>query len=175
MILFRNDDILQVEVFSAKQQKRLNPSTAFESFLACDEIFEKYKYPQILVVLSEGIKYYTKWVKHIKKNQWRYRIELHGSKHYYYEKFTAKEGLKDLNEARNRLEQEFRCKITTWYTPYGGKHYPSWGEKVCKKLGLAYNNVKNDFPPKCFHYWHKGQVEDIKRIIEEDVQRQKTT
>mgnify|MGYP001571746641 FL=1 len=172
MINFRNDDILQVRVFSKKQGKRLKPDTAFQSFLKCDEVFEKYNYPQILAVLSEGINYYPDWVDYIKKNHYRYQIELHGFRHYYYNHdiHTAESAYKDLKRAKDELENTFQCKITTWFIPYGKKHYPLWREEVCQRLGLICDSpsVKNPF---MFHYWHRDQVEEVKKMIEEDVKR----
>ena len=175
MLEFRNDDILQVEVFSKKQRRRLHASTAFESFLKCDEMFAQYQYPCTLVVLSEGIEYYPEWVEHIRRNQWRYKIELHGSKHYYYENWTAEDAQNDLDEARNKLEDTFKCKITTWYVPYGKRHFPSWGQEVCDNLELDFDQTNNPFAPYRFHYWHVGQVEKVRRLLEANVKCTQTT
>ena len=175
MINFRNDDILQVRVFSKKQAKRLKPDTAFQSFLKCDEVFAKYKYPCILAVLSEGISYYPEWVDYIKENWFRYKIELHGFRHYYYNNFwTAEDAYRDLKRAKEILEETFSCKITTWYVPYGRKHYPSWGKEVADRLGIQYDSpsIKDPF---LFHYWHKDQAEEVRKLIEEDVKRASST
>lgn len=171
MVEFRNDDILQVEIFSKKHMRRMSSETAFSSFLKADEIFAKYQYHCTLVVLSEGIEYYPEWVDHIQRNQWRYKIELHGSKHYYYENWSPADAIKDLHEARNKIEETFRCKITTWYVPYGKRHFPVWGEDICNRLGLNFDQINNPFPLYRFHYWHEGQVEKVRQLIEEDVKR----
>jgi len=163
---FRNDDILQVEVFSHKQGRRLNPKIAFDLFKECDKIFERYDYPCILAVLSEGIDYYPEWVEYIKKNKHRYQIELHGSKHYYYNSLSEEEGYKDLKQAKEKIEKEFGVKVTTWVVPHGVKKSPEWGLRVCKKLGLEIAVLSNPKNPYMFHFWHKGQVARVKRMIE---------
>lgn len=164
----RNDDVLQVDAGSTHHGYRLRDKTPFEWFLWADSVFEEYNYPCILAVLSEGIDYYPKWVKHIKKHQHRYKIELHGSSHHQYKHFTAKEALEDLRQAKDKIEQEFNVKITTWYVPYSYKErkgFPNWGKEVCDELGIEFDVTEKKKLQYPFHYWHKEQVEKIHKII----------
>lgn len=165
LIELRNDDILQIGNGSTHHGYRLRVKTAWEWFLEADKVFEEYNYPCTLVVLSEGIDHYPEWVEHIKKNQHRYKIELHGSSHHYYQDMTSEEALKDLRQAKERIEQEFNTKVTTWYVPYGRKKFPVWGKEVCKKLGINFDVVEVDNYHYKFHYWHKKQVEKAHNFI----------
>ena len=165
---FRNDDVLQVGCSSLHHVCRLRCKTAWEWFLEADKVFEEYNYPCTLVILSEGIDYYPEWVEYIKKHQYRYNIELHGSSHRYYENMTAEEGYKDLLKAKEKIEKEFNVKITTWYIPYGKRHFPKWGEEVCKKLGINFDVVGRELKQHKFHYWHKEQVEKVHSVFKKN-------
>lgn len=165
MFELRCDDILQVGFGSAHQAYRLREKTAWEWFQWADQVFAEYNYPCTLAVLSEGIEHWPDWVKYIKANQYRFKIELHGSSHFYYCNMTAEEGYKDLKMAKERLEKEFNVPITTWYVPYGRRRYPDWGEEVCDKLGINFdvtNNPNRVFP---FHYWNREQVEEVNEMV----------
>ena len=165
MFELRDDDILEIGFGSAHHAYRLRVKNAWEWFKEADKVFEEYNYPCTLAVLSEGIDYWKEWVEHIKRNLHRYKIELHGSKHHYYDNMSMEEGLGDLKKARDLLEKEFKTPITTWYVPYGKRHYPKWGEEVCDKLGLNFDATKNPNRIFNFHYWHKEQVEEINEMV----------
>ena len=163
----RMDDVLQVNPGSAHHCYRLRNKTPWEWFLEADSVFEEYDYPCILTLLSEGIDHYPKWVKHIKKHQHRYKIELHGSFHHQYKQFTAEKALKDLRGAKDKIEKEFNIKVTTCYVPYSYKKrkgFPDWGQEVCDKLGIEFDVTKKE-RQFIFHYWHKEQVEKAHKIV----------
>ena len=166
MLEIRNDDVLQVGWSSFHHYCRLINKSSWEWFLEADKIFEKYNYPCTLVVLADGIEKLPHWVEHIKKNQHRYKIELHGSSHHYYCNMTEEEGYKDLLHAKEKIEKEFNVKIESWYVPYGKRKFPKWGPKVCKRLGINFDVVGRDVKQYKFHYWHKGQVEKVKKTIQ---------
>jgi len=170
MLEIRIDDVLQVGWGSLHHYCRLRDKSAWEWFLETDKIFEKYDYPCTLVVLSEGIDYYPKWVEYIKKYQRRYKIELHGSSHHYYDKMTAEEGYKDLLQAKDKIEKEFDIKITTWYVPYGRRHFPKWGKEVCDKLGINFDVEGRLISQHKFHYWHENQVKRVEKLIQCQIQ-----
>ena len=171
----RNDDVLQSTHLS-QRQKRVAYNQLFEMFLEADRVFEKYNYPCTLAILAEGIKHCPKWVEHIKKNQHRYKIELHGYSHHHFARLSKENGEEDLRKAIELIEKTFNIRITTWYVPFGRKSMPEWGEDVCQRLG-----IKLDVPTrKClpsfwfkdktipqinFHYWDKGQVNQVEEII----------
>ena len=164
----RDDDILQILPGSHHHAYRIEDKNHWEWFQWADSVFEEYNYPCTLAVLSEGIKHWPEWVKHIKKHQHRYKIELHGSSHLRYKYMTAKEALKDLREAKDKIEQEFNTKITTWYVPYSFKKrkgFPDWGKEVCDELGVEFDVTEKKEPQYRFHYWHKEQVEKAHKII----------
>lgn len=173
----RNDDILQIGWSSKDQQERIKGKNMFEIFLETDRLFERYNYPCTLAVLSDGIKYYPKWVEHIRKHKDRYKIELHGSHHYNYSKFNREKLKTDLKEAINKIEFTFNTKITTWYPPFGRKGENEYGIEVCKELGIEQFIQKGKvdaalwllYPDKYFHvnfhYWYKTQVEVVEKIL----------
>jgi len=165
ILKLRNDDVLQIGAGSAKHGYSLREKTPFEWFLWADSVFEEYDYPCTLSVLSEGIDRYPEWVEHIKKNKHRYKIELHGSSHYRYNSMTMEEGLKDLREAKEKIEKTFDVKIDKWVVPFGRRSAPDWGKEVCKKLGVDIVLTRGNDEYFMFHYWHKGQVEEVHKII----------
>lgn len=170
----RNDDVLQTKSASKSQRKALIEKSFFEWFLEADKIFEEYNYPCTLVVLAEGIDKEKEWVEYIKKNIHRYKIELHGYSHSKYVRMNKEQGKKDLAKAIKKIEDTFKCKITTWYVPFGRKNVPNWGEQVCKELG-----IKIDIPIEKtlpyfyrkgirninFHFWDLKQINQIDNII----------
>lgn len=173
----RCDDVLQSTNFSKDQQKRFIRKMPFLYFMESDRIFKEYNFPCTLAVLSEGIDDCRDWVEYIKRNLHRYKIELHGSSHIWYRKMSEEEGYEDLKKAKEKIEGAFEIKITTWYIPFGRENIPTWGEKVCQRLG-----IKCDIPtmkqlpyywnrePKReqinFHYWCEPQCRQIKSIIQ---------
>ena len=181
-IEIRNDDVLQSQKFSKSQRIRFEQHTPFEHFLIADKPFEKYNYPCILAVLSEGIDNNPEWVEYIIKNRYRYKIELHGSLHYNYSDFSKRDLAKDLSRAINKIENTFNTKITTWYLPYGRKSKNVYGEEVCRELGIKYDvplgkidakpwlkkhhkHGKAPFNHINFHYWHEDQRRHIEAVI----------
>ena len=149
----------------------------FEWFLEADKVFEKYNHPCILAILSEGLIDRT-WVEHIKKNQHRYIIELHGSSHYKYGRMSKEELFNDLRKAKWETEAEFGVKITTWYVPFGRKGRNPYAEEVCKaldlKLGIPNGKVdvrlwhKNKTIPHVnFHFWRRDQIQDVESVLKE--------
>ena len=172
----RNDDVLQSSNFSRRQREAWQFGSPFEWFKSTDEMFEKYGYLCTLVILSEGIQVYPEWVDYIKKNQYRYKIELHGSSHFKYGRMSRERGLKDLKEAKELIENTFGTQITTWYIPYGRKNIPDWAEEVCEELGMKADIPKfkslpqfwNKPPEKKqinFHYWDKKQIKQVRSIL----------
>ena len=146
-------------------------------------LFKKYNYPCTLAILEEGIDKNPKWVEYIKKNQHRYKIELHGRNHINYGKMSQEELLDDLFWAKKRVECEFGIKISTWYVPFGRKGRNQYAKQVCGNLGLqvgipetkvdsgrwlyGYQKTgKSPFDHINFHYWHSSQVCEIKKILE---------
>ena len=163
----RNDDVLQVKVFSDKMGKAQRVQSLFEWFRETDQVFEKYNIPCILSVLSEGIEVYPEWVSYIKNNLHRFQIELHGFQHDFYNDMSAEEGYRNLKQAREEIEDTFNIKITTWYVPFGKKKFPVWGKEVCDKLGIDFdvtgNNKGNQ---RYFHYWYKKNQDSICKLLE---------
>lgn len=182
--IIRNDDVLQVRYNITKHQGYdLDGRTTWECFQEADKVFEEYQYPCLLAVLTEGIDTQPEWVAHIKKNLHRYEIQMHGSKHHYYAEMSEEEGLKDLSEAKKKLEDTFGVNITKWYKPFGRKSCPEWADRVCEKLGITHDKElgkhgvklwlkgyrhlgKPPFPHTNFHYWNRPQVKIVKEIIE---------
>lgn len=178
----RNDDVLQLEPSSKHQAAILHGRSLFGEFLKADEIFEKYNYPCILAVLSEGIDYNQEWVEHIKKNLHRYKIELHGLTHRNYNMLSEEELYVELFEAKEKIEKTFGVKISKWYLPYGRKGETPFGKKVCKRLGIEYDVQIGKIDAKIwltgyektgfwpfqqvnFHYWYQPQVKRVEQII----------
>lgn len=187
-VQIRNDDILQATLWTKQGRKYLiqyreGGKTPFELFLEADKPFEQYQHPCILAVLSEGIEVYSEWVDYIKKNKHRYQIELHGSKHFYYCDMSEQEGEKELKMAKEKIEDTFETKISTWYITFGKRKAPEWGQRVCDRLGIIYDYpmTKRDaelwlknyymksglypFNHINFHYWHPAQRQDIAEVI----------
>ena len=188
-VQIRDDDVLQYSLWSKRGRKylsswRKNGKTPFELFLKADKAFEKYQFPCILAVCSEGIDHFPEWVEHIKKNKHRYIIELHGSKHFYYCDLTEEEGERELRLARDKIEKTFDVKVSTWYIPFGRKKAPEWGQRVCDRMGIKYDipKTKRDgelwlrnwylkgetfypFNHINFHFWHPIQRENVQEIV----------
>lgn len=179
----RNDDVLQISGFTKNQVKTMGDKMLYEHFLEADRVFEKYDYPCILAILSEGINGYPDWVKHIKNNIHRYIIELHGSAHYRYGNLSEERGKKELKEALDKIEETFGVRPTTWYLPFGRKSQPKWGKKVCEELRIKYDvptgkidakrwiygyrrTHKPPFYHINFHFWDEQQVKHIEQVIE---------
>jgi peptidoglycan/xylan/chitin deacetylase (PgdA/CDA1 family) len=171
----RCDDVLQFTHLSQRQKKVAN-GKLFEMFLEADKIFEEYNYPCTLAVLGEGIKHCPEWVEHIKKNQHRYKIELHGYSHHHFAQLSEEQGEEDLRKALDLIEKTFDTKITTWYVPFGRKSMPEWGGAVCERLGIKLDiPIRKTLPLFWFkdktipqinwHYWDKKQVNQVKEII----------
>ena len=172
----RNDDVLQSTHLS-QRQKYLANGKLFEMFLEADKVFEEYNYPCTLAVLAEGIKHSPEWVEHIKKNQHRYKIELHGYYHHHFGRLTEEQGYEDLSKAMKLIEETFGVRPTTWYVPFGRKSMPEWGERVCQRLGIKLDVPTRKTLPRFwfrdinlkqvnFHFWCADQVELIKEIID---------
>lgn len=172
------DDVLQDEIFSEHQKKALRTNSLYGHFLETDKVLADFGVPCTLAVLSEGIDKSPLWVKHIKRNQNRYKIELHGSYHYNFSHLTRDRGFEELSGAIKKIEDTFKTKITTWYVPIGRKAIPDWGDEVCQKLGikmdlppgkrlprywLAHQNLNYEYVN--FHYWDPNQVQEIKKIL----------
>ncbi len=176
MTEIRNDDVLQAGNFSKDQVNKFSRKMPFLYFLEADEVFRKYNYPCTLAVLAEGIDKNWNWVDYIKRNQHRYKIELHGSSHLWYSKMTEESGYNDLKQAKEKIENTFGIKITTWYVPFGRNNIPEWGDRVCERLGIKMDRpIMKQLPyfwdklpegVQCnFHYWDKKQVKQIESII----------
>lgn len=176
-VQIRIDDVLQANPVSRFQRNALKERTFFEWFKESDKMFKHYNCT--LAVLSEGIDACPEWVEYIKKNIHRYKIELHGSSHFYYEQFDKEKILEDLSKAKEKIEETFGVKITTWYVPFGRKHFPKDGEWVCKRLGINLDIPKGKTLPKTWfyvkgenmpsinmHFWDAEQIRLTKKIIE---------
>ena len=176
MTEIRCDDVLQSSHLSQRQKKVAN-GKLFEMFLEADKVFEEYNFPCTLAVLAEGIIHCPEWTEYIKKNQHRYTIELHGYYHHHFARLSEEDGEKDLKRAIDTIEKTFDTKVTTWYVPFGRKSMPGWGKEVCQRLGIKLDvPIRKTLPefwfrdktiPQVnFHYWDKGQVNNIKKIIQ---------
>lgn len=176
----RNDDVLQmIDSTTYNQRKDLDGRTLFEAFLEADAVFEKYNYPCTLAVLSEGIQREPHWVKHIRANMHRYKIELHGRRHFNYKALKRAELFVQLGKAKIQIEQIFGVEITTWYPPFGRKGENLWGIEVCKELGMEqYRQVgkvdakfwlkdPEKYPHVNFHYWNRPQVRTVEKILKQ--------
>lgn len=171
----RNDDVLQVRRITVHQALSIGTKDLLTHFLEADELFKKYDYPCTLAIVAEGIEYYPYWVKYIKKNIHRYKIELHGLEHKNYRKVSYEEFISDNREAIAKIEKAFKTRVTIWYPPFGrkGQREP----EDCNELGITqYKQIgkvdaklwlKNPegYPHINFHYWYAPQVETIKRIL----------
>ncbi len=177
MLNFRNDDVLQNTDFTSYQKKAFKMKSPFHWFLEADKPFAEYNYPCVLAILAEGIGIYKEWVKYIKDNIGRFKIELHGMRHERYKEMTEESGYNELLFAKNLIEQEFKQKITTWYVPFGRSNIPEWGDRVCEKLGIKMDRptMKQlpyfwDKEPKReqinFHFWSAKQNLQIKNILD---------
>lgn len=173
----RNDDVLQISGFSEHQLKCIGNKTLFELFKEADEPFKKSGYPCTLAICARGIEEYPEWVKYIKENQKRFRIELHCWEHKNYVKLSPIKIMFELKYAKQKIEETFGVKVNIWYPPKGRKGEPVNKDKLCEEIGLKcyqqfgkvdaklwFKNNKK-YPHVNFHYWHKGQVDVVKRII----------
>lgn len=182
----RCDDVLQTSRLTGHQCvcKGKRKTSLFKLFLKADKVLEKYNYPCTLTLLSEGIDTLPEWVAHIKKNQHRYKIELHGKTHSEYNIFSEKELYEDLKEAKEKIEKTFNIKVTAFYPPWGKLGKQSFQKRVYKKLGLIVKEEptsqdvrtwlkgyratgKSLFPQTSFHYWYKVQVKYLEEILKE--------
>ena len=173
----RCDDILQVSGISKHQAIQINKDTLFDLFKKADIGFALHQYPCILAICAEGISRYPYWVDYIRRMKHRFQIELHCNKHQNY-KFLPREKIKsELKKAIDKIEKTFDCKITTWYPPKGRKGEPEDKDKICEELGIKCFQQKGKvdaklwlknpekYPHINFHFWHKGQVETINKIL----------
>lgn len=174
----RSDDVLQSADFTYTQKKVAREKTMFEWFKEADKVFERYNYPCILAVLSEGIDREPEWVEYIKERQDRYVIDLHGSNHKYhrYAGMSEQDLYDDLALAKEKIESTFNVEVKNWYVPFGRKARNPYGEKVCEKLGIKqwipsgkvdaklWFKWKN-IPHVNFHYWYEPQVKDVENIL----------
>lgn len=184
LVQIRNDDVLQATLWTKRGRKYLRKKTAFELFLEADKPFEQYQYPCILAVIADGIDVYPEWVEYIKKNKHRYIVELHGLSHRYYCDLTEEEGERKLRTAREKIEDTFETKISTWYITFGRRKAPEWGQRVCDRMGIKYDlprtkrgpglwlknyylkgGVTYPFKHINFHFWHPEQRKDIAEVI----------
>ncbi|GAF68094.1 unnamed protein product, partial [marine sediment metagenome] len=189
LVQIRNDDVLQYDLFGKQSQKhqirfRKGEKTLFEMFLEADKAFEKYQYPCILAVITDGIERFPEWVDYIKQNIHRYVIELHGEYHYYHCDMTEAEGEASLRRGREKIEDTFGIKVSTWYVTYGKRKAPEWGQRVCDRMGIKYDipNTKRDaalwlknwylkgesyipFNHINFHSWHPSQRADVQEVV----------
>ena len=181
-LVIRNDDVLQVHPVSKQQRKVLKEKGWFERFLEADKVFAEYDYLSILAVLSDGIDVYPNWVDYIKRNIHRFKIELHGSGHLKYVRMNEEKGYNDLKKAKEKIEETFDVKVTTWYVPFGRKNIPEWGHRVCERLGIKMDvptmkslpyfwKKKPERKQINFHYWDDKQVKQINKIIKEICQK----
>ena len=150
----------------------------FDLFLEADKPFAKYNYPCTLAICAEGIDIYPEWVNYIIKNKHRYKIELHCNKHQNYKFLPRKKIIKELDFALNKLWITFGVEPTIWYPPKGRKGEPEDKDGICEELGIecfkqigkvdAKFWLKNPdkYPHVNFHFWHQGQCEHVKQIIE---------
>lgn len=179
----RCDDVLQTSLFSGPQKRYFGIKPPFEWFKEADQLFEQYNYPCTLAVLAEGIDKCSDWVDYIKKNQNRYKIELHGSAHLKYGRFeTGKELFNNLKEAIDKIETTFETEITTWYVPWGRKGWNKHSEDVCRSLGITLGIPQQKINPKRwligynkeekppffhinFHYWYLLEIGHIKQVL----------
>ena len=183
-LLIRADDVLQTSLFTKTQRVALQDKSMFEWFLDIDKEFEKYNYPMILAVLSEGIDTEHEWVEHIKKNKHRYIIELHGGQHLKYGRLSREDLFNDLYWSKLKIEKAFNVKVSTWYVPFGRKGRNAYAEEVCKALeiNLGIPDRKVDaklwFNDKAlehvnFHYWREDQNNHVKEILKQLCQKEK--
>ena len=179
----RNDDVLQMTRITHHQSLAMNGRSLFELFLECDKIFEEFNYPSTLLILSEGIcDENIEWINYIKKNLHRYKLELHGSLHYNYKNLSREQVKKELAEAKEKIENTFNIKLTTWYMPFGRKGKHPDGDAICKELGLLEEKQEgkidirfwvnhytkygtSKFPLANFHYWDSNQRKQVRKIL----------
>jgi peptidoglycan/xylan/chitin deacetylase (PgdA/CDA1 family) len=117
----RCDDVLQISPASHNQVEQMKGMTLFEHFLEADKPFAKYNYPMILAIVAEGIEHYPEWVEYLKANKDRYVFELHGLRHINHSRLSVNQLRRDLETAKNMIEETFDTKVTTWYQPWGRK------------------------------------------------------
>ena len=165
-LLLRNDDVFMATAITNKMGYATRIKSFYQWFLDTDTIFEKYQYPCILACLTEGIDKNPEWVEYVKKNLHRFQIELHGSSHYFYNSMSEEEGYEDLKKAKEKLENAFDRKITTWYVPFGERKFPEWGKRVCNKLNLDFDvTAGNKGKQIYFHYWAWRDIEKITNLL----------
>ena len=103
----RDDDILQLGGITHHQQDDMAGKSLWELFLEADDMFNKTNYPCILAVCADGIPVYKDWVRHIKNNRHRYKIELHCLTHENHNSFSRERLKKELCLARDMIEDAF--------------------------------------------------------------------
>ena len=179
----RNDDVLQPYPATPHHKADLRGRNPFDAFLETDKILEKYNYPSTLAIISTGIELFPEWVEHIKKNQHRYTIQLHGFQHDYYCNINKISGEHDLRRAKKHIEETFGVEITHWYMPFGRRRCPDWADEVCESMGLTHdgrvgkievkmwlktykNSGVSRSPQLNYHYWHDGQSKAVREIVE---------
>ena len=183
LVEIRCDDVLQTSLLTKDQIKRTQNKTLFEWFKEIDKVFEEYNYPMTLAILEEGIDKNPEWTEYIKKNQHRYKIEMHGREHIRYGELNKEDLFDDLFWAKKRIECEFQTKISTWYVPFGRKGRNKYAGEICRALGIKvgipeekvdetrwlclYEKTgKIPFNHINFHFWHESQNNKIKQILE---------
>ena len=95
----------------------------------------------------------------------------------------TKERLREeLSIAKDRIEQTFETKVSTWYLPFGRRGENVYGEEVCRELGIIYDKQTqkinagiwlhrykkkgiSEFPHANFHYWYQPQVDVVNEIL----------
>lgn len=150
-------------------KKGTRKKTFYEWFVEVDQWFAERNYTQTLAVLADGIEAHPDWVKYIRENQNRYRIELHGHTHVNYRGLSEAEGFLHLYDAKKKLEDTFGVKVTRMYFPFARLGFPEWGIRVCNRLGIGFHNRFCLVPHFYYHYWNTRSVRKIKWIVEKNL------
>jgi len=184
----RCDDVLQITPASHNQAKQMKGMGLFEHFLEADKVFEEFNYPMTLAIVAEGIEHYPEWVEYLKKHKDRYVFELHGLRHVNHSRHSVNQLRRDLETAKNMIEETFGGKVTTWYQPWGRKGENDRMDEACKVIGIkAYHQVgkvdakiwlyndkkgRDNLEHVNFHYWYPPQREHVRTVIERVCQTQ---
>ena len=123
---FTIHDVLQCHMYSPMQKKSMGKKgDFFEQFKSVMETFDN-KDSLIFLVVAEGIDMNPEWAAYVKdllsKNS-NWRVECHGMQHYTHSKESLEKLVKELGEAKKKIEEYLNQKVTLFHPPkdrYGG-------------------------------------------------------
>lgn len=172
---FTCHDVLQPEL--ERRQSKFFDKEPFELFKERMQPFGE-GVPVTLLCLSDGIDKFPEWVEYINAHK-NYKIACHGKRHADHVFLSYDQIVKELTEAKHRLEETFNQHVTEFYPPKN--RYNAKVTEAAREAGLK---IKKGFYPvgrflkdllekdnhperKCldYHYWHYNDLANLKLIF----------